>query len=107
VSEAKAQGNPSFTCNPVGRMFRCTALNVDGLWPRWELKGRKGYVAWGPEFEYYAPPRWSRIQMFVQTDEKKAWLVDGGEVRLVRGEAKLRCRPEANCFVRIVPKGPK
>jgi hypothetical protein len=106
VSSAFGDGaKPSFVCKPMGGMFHCVAKNIDGLHPKWTLLKRGGdYIAWGPEFKAKAPKRWSRIQMFVQTDENKAWLVDGGEVRMWRGEAKLRCRPEANCFM---SKGPK
>jgi mannose-6-phosphate isomerase-like protein (cupin superfamily) len=103
VSEVRAQGTPAFTCRPEGRMFRCTAKNVDALHPQWFLRKRGGdYIAWGPTFTAYAPKAWAKIQMLVQTDVDEAWLVEGGEVRLWRGKAQFRCRPEANCFM-----GPK
>jgi hypothetical protein len=102
-----ARGNetpkPSFTCRAgdEGRLFTCTALNVDGLHPRWELKGR--YVEWGPTFRYYAPPKWTAIEMLVQTDENTYWLVRGGEVKLWRGKAVFRCIANAACSQKAAP----
>jgi hypothetical protein len=103
VSEVKAQGKPSFTCKAAGRMFRCTASNVDGLHPQWTLRKRGGdYTAWGQSFAYYAPKHWSPIEMYVETDVDEAWLVRGGEVRLQDGRAVFRCIPNAACG-----RGPK
>jgi hypothetical protein len=104
VSSAFGDGaKPSFACKAAGRMFRCTASNVDGLHPQWTLRKRGGdFTAWGQSFAYYAPKRWSPIEMYVQTDEKEAWLVRGGEVKLWRGKAVFRCIPNAACG-----KGPK
>ena len=95
------EGKPSFTCRAgkEGRMFTCTAQNVDGLWPRWELKGR--YVEWGPTFHYYAPPKWTAIEMLVQTDDDTYWLVKGGEVQLWRGKAVFRCIANAACSKKV------
>jgi hypothetical protein len=86
---------PSFTCRAEGRMFRCEAKNIDGLHPRWELKGR--YVDWGQTFHYYAPQKWTAIEMLVQTDENTYWLVKGGEVKEWRGKAIFRCIANAAC----------
>lgn len=93
---------PAFKCDAAGEMFHCKAKNIDGLWPRWELKGR--YVAWGlsgdpdvADFKAYAPKKWTGIEMFVQTDENEAWLVRGGEVKLWRGKAVFRCIANAAC----------
>lgn len=98
VSDVRAQGKPSFTCKAAGRMFRCTASNIDGLHPKWTLRKRGGdYIAWGQELSYYAPKRWSPIEMYVETDIDEAWLVRGGEVKLQDGRAVFRCIANAAC----------
>lgn len=94
--------NPSFKCRPLRAMFACKAKNIDGLHPRWELKGR--YVEWGihpdpeqPDFQFYAPEKWTAIEMLVQTGENTHWLVKGGEVKRWRGKAIFRCINNAAC----------
>lgn len=82
----------AFTCTSEGRMFACKASGVDDLWPHWRIfKSGLDYEEYGHEFRYYAPKRWSLIEMIV-SDGERTWTLRG-YVRLLRGRAKL-CKPE-------------
>ena len=83
---------PQMHCTPYGKRVACYASGVSDrkLAPLWTLYTKPKYQAFGENFSFPAPKKWTRFTLIVYNNEDAGGVTACAEVKRIKDLAVLR-----------------